>query len=106
MSAWSCPPSGRESTILIPTNPRRALLPVDSFWDELPAIFEWLNGGVAIELPAAPPAIAAGAVVRERIVAGGFGANALSSIEAVRFAGANRLIVELDYVDREGRFST
>jgi predicted nucleotidyltransferase component of viral defense system len=83
-----------------------ALLPIDSFWEELPAIFDWLNGGVAIELPAAPPAIAVGAVVRERTIAGGLGANALSRIEAVRFAGANRLILELDYVDREGRFST
>lgn len=63
-----------------------ALLPVNSFWDELPAIFDWLHGGSAeIELPAAPPAIAGGTVVRERIIAGGFGASALSHIEGGPF---------------------
>ena len=36
---------------------------------------------------------------------GGLGAAGQSLIERLRFAGANRLVVELDYVDKAGNFT-
>lgn len=81
-----------------------ALLPVEAFWDELPAIFDWLNGATPIVLPATP--ISDGELIRERILVSGLGVNAQSRIEVIRFAGANRLLVELDYVDKGGQRST
>jgi predicted nucleotidyltransferase component of viral defense system len=81
-----------------------ALLPVDSFWDELPAIFDWLHG-VAIAAPLAPFPIP-GTVVRERILTtpGGFGGQ--SFIETIRFAAANRLRIDLQYRDLKGAVTT
>ena len=82
-----------------------ALLPVDAFWNALPEIFEWLHGK-------APPALAAmplGAdkpLIRERIVSPGAGSKGQSHIEIIRFAAANRLVVELDYRDQAGKRST
>lgn len=81
-----------------------ALLPVQSFWDALPEIFAWLEGTIAEPLPAMP--IGQGnAVIRERIAlpAGGSGQG---FIEMIRFAAANRLLVELDYEDKQGNRST
>jgi predicted nucleotidyltransferase component of viral defense system len=83
-----------------------ALLPVNAFWDELPTIFDWLNGTVPIALPEAPASIGAGPIIRERMIATGLGPSAESRIETIRFAGANRLVVDLDYIDKEGRRST
>ena len=76
-----------------------ALLPVDSFWDELPSIFAWLNG-VA---PAAPLAAfpITGTVVRDRVLeTPGFSNQ--SFIETIRFAAANRLCIDLQYRDIQG----
>lgn len=82
-----------------------ALLPVATFWDALPEIFAWLEGAVAP--PLAPMPIAAGdTIIRERIVslpAGGPGQN---FVEMIRFAAANRLLVEIDYRDKQGNRST
>jgi len=82
-----------------------SLLPVNAFWDELPVIFAWLAG----EVVAAPlPAMALGAnedVIREQVVVTD-GQGNQSHIEVIRFAAANRLIVELDYVDQKGRRAT
>ena len=83
-----------------------ALLPVAAFWDALPEIFEWLHGQVAaLVLPAM--ALAAGApLVQERIVSFPAGSFGQSFIETIRFAGANRLLVEIDYRDQKGNRST
>jgi len=83
-----------------------ALLPVAAFWDALPEIFEWLHGQViAPVLPAM--ALAAGApLIQERIVSFPAGSFGQSFIETIRFAGANRLLVEIDYRDQKGKRST
>lgn len=82
-----------------------ALLPVDQFWAALPEIFEWLEGTAAPVL--APMQLGSGdTIIRERLItlpAGGIGQN---HIEMVRFAAANRLLVEIDYRDKQGNRST
>ena len=83
-----------------------ALLPVQSFWDELPVIFDWLTGAV---VPKVLPAMALGAsdiVIRERSVSLPVGSEGQSHVERIRFAAANQLIIELDYRDQTGRRST
>jgi len=82
-----------------------ALLPVDMFWDALPEIFAWLEGAVTPVL--APMAMGASdALIRERIINLPAGGRAQSHIELIRFAAANRLLVEIDYRDKEGNRST
>lgn len=84
-----------------------ALLPVASFWDSLPEIFNWLHGQVAAPvLPAMPLMGASAEVVRERIIALPAGSRGQSFIEAIRFAAANRLLVNIDYRDKQGKRST
>lgn len=79
-----------------------ALPPVESFWNALPEFFAWLAG--------APPSMAAAYPVAagEQILHAPAGAIRIAgrnnpAIEVIRFAGANRLCVDLDYVDEEGR---
>jgi predicted nucleotidyltransferase component of viral defense system len=81
-----------------------ALLPVDSFWDELPAIFDWLHG-VAVAAPLAAFPIA-GSVVRERVLQTPGGFSNHSFIETIRFAAANRLRIDLQYRDLQGAVTT
>jgi predicted nucleotidyltransferase component of viral defense system len=82
-----------------------ALLPVASFWDALPDIFAWLDGA---EIPALATMSlgASNTVIRERIVNLPFGGKGQTFIEIIRFAAANRLLVEIDYRDKEGHRST
>lgn len=85
-----------------------ALLPITSFWDALPEIFNWLHGQVAAPaLPTMPPMGGATAeIIRERIINLPAGSRGQSFIEAIRFAAANRLLINLDYRDQQGRRST
>ena len=88
-----------------------ALPSFDEFWNELPAVFEWLFSEtlkpVAAPMPAATPvqldqqwhAPAMAASWRRD-----FGVTA--PLELIRFAGVNRLCVELAYQDEQGRSST
>ena len=72
------------------------LPPFQQFWDELPALFGWLEGGAAPAEPAAIQAHAgeeAGWRPPATVWVWGTGA----PIESVRFAAANRLCVELGY---------
>lgn len=79
-----------------------ALLPLDSFWNELPAFFEWLEGGAAPIVPAAY-AIGVGEIIlRERGLRLPVSGAAQSAIEVIRFSAFNRLCVELDYRDEKG----
>jgi WYL domain len=74
-----------------------ALPPVADFWDALPEFFVWLAGG---EVVAAPPAfgLAAGeTVIRERTLGPDVAGRAQTHLEVIRFAGANRLCIDLDY---------
>ncbi len=81
-----------------------ALLPVATFWDALPEIFAWLAGAVAPPLAAMP--VGAGEIlVRERVINLPGSSRGQSFIEMVRFAAANRLLVEIDYRDKEGNRS-
>ena len=75
------------------------LPPYQAFWDELPAFFEWLAGGATPEMPAAFAMGAGETVLRERRLNLRVGSSTLSAIEIIRFAAANRLLVELTYDD-------
>jgi hypothetical protein len=79
-----------------------SLPPYESFWAELPAFFQWLAGGAAPIVPAAYMVGAGETVLRERVLRFPLSGSAQSSIEVIRFAAANRLLVELDY-DRSTR---
>lgn len=82
-----------------------ALLPVATFWDALPEIFAWLEGAVAQPLAAMP--IGTGdTIIREHIISLPAGSRGQSFIEMIRFAAANRLLVEIDYRDKQGNRST
>jgi predicted nucleotidyltransferase component of viral defense system len=84
-----------------------ALLPVASFWDALPEIFAWLQGQVAAPaLPAMPLLNASSEVIRERVIGFAPGSRGQTFVETIRFAAANRLLVEIDYRDQKGNRST
>jgi predicted nucleotidyltransferase component of viral defense system len=83
-----------------------ALLPVQAFWDELPAIFQWLSSTDVVPALAAHPMSGGSTVIRERLITLPAGEISQSHIEIIRFAAANRLIVDLDYRDMNGRRST
>jgi len=73
------------------------LPPYESFWDELPAFFAWLAGGVAPRIPAAYAVSAGEVVLRERDLRLPVSGQAQSFVEIIRFAAGNRLLVDLDY---------
>jgi predicted nucleotidyltransferase component of viral defense system len=79
-----------------------SLLSIGAFWDALPEIFAWLEGAAeALALPALP--IGAGeTIIRERIVGLPTGSPGQSLIEMIRFSASNRLLVEIDYRDKQG----
>ena len=81
-----------------------ALLPVTTFWDTLPEIFDWLQGTVPQPL-AEMPVGAGNTLIRERVVNLPAGSRGQSLIEMIRFAAANRLLVEIDYRDKQGNRS-
>lgn len=82
-----------------------ALLPVAAFWDALPEIFAWLEGAVA--QPLAAMRVGTGeTLIRERVVGLHSGGRGQNFVETIRFAAANRLLVELEYRDKQGKRST
>jgi predicted nucleotidyltransferase component of viral defense system len=84
-----------------------ALLPVGSFWDALSEIFDWLHGQV--RMPVLPPMPLLGAsqeAIRERIIGLPAGSRGQTFVETIRFAAANRLLVNIDYRDQRGNRST
>lgn len=79
------------------------LPPFDSFWNELPAIFAWLESGAV--RPVLPPAPAAAGVEVLRPRFGGL-VNVVpnaSTMERIRFAAQSRLLVDLSYVRLDGQ---
>ncbi len=73
-----------------------ALPPLESFWDELPTIFAWLEGAVpAAVLPAVPMAEGEEASWRPPPTVATWRQGV--PLESVRFAAANLLCVELTY---------
>ena len=83
-----------------------ALPPVESFWDALPEFFGWLTGTVAPIAVAAYPLAAGDRVLRAPTGAIRIPGRSTPAIEVIRFAGSNRLCVDLDYVDMKGRRGT
>ncbi len=79
-----------------------ALLSADSFWDELPAFFAWLEGGVEPSIPAAYATGFDETVFRGRSFNLPLKGPVLSSLEIIRFGASNRLCIELDYLDEKG----
>lgn len=77
--------------------------PFEEFWQELPAVFDWLNEAAAAPMLAA---ISTGQVTvdagwRPPAMVRAWGAGA-DSMETIRFAAANRLCVQLDYTKEGG----
>lgn len=81
------------------------LPPFESFWNALPEFFQWLEGTPLAVRPSVP--VAAGEQVLRPPV-GYFRLQRVqgsSALETIRFAGANRLCVDLDYEDEQGHRS-
>jgi hypothetical protein len=74
-----------------------SLPPYDSFWNELPAFFDWLTGGTQPIVLAAYAMDAGETLLRGRGLRLPLSGVAQSYVEIIRFAAANRLIAELDY---------
>ena len=77
--------------------------PFEEFWQELPAVFDWLNEAAAVPMLAAIPTgrVAVDAEWRPPAMVRVWGAGA-NSMETIRFAAANRLCVQLDYTKEDG----
>ena len=83
-----------------------ALPPLESFWNALPEFFSWLAGGARPAMPQAYPLAAGDEILRQPLgTLSGFGIPA-SALEIIRFAAANRLTVEIDYVKEGGARTT
>jgi predicted nucleotidyltransferase component of viral defense system len=80
-----------------------ALPPFESYWSALSDVFTWLAGRVA---PAPTPLPPTPGETRLGPPVGYFRSQGLSGssfLETIRFAGANRLCVDLDYVNEQGQ---
>ncbi len=74
-----------------------ALPPYESFWEVLPAFFDWLHSNVEPVIPAAFAIGAGDVVLRQRDLRLPVSGQAQSMMEIIRFAAGNRLLVDLDY---------
>lgn len=74
-----------------------ALPPVASFWDALPEFFAWLAESVEAAVPPAYQLAEGETVIRTRTLGLALPGGAQTHLEVIRFAGANRLCVDLDY---------
>ena len=79
-----------------------ALLPFERFWHELPEFFAWLEGGMALAIPAPYRRAVGEELIRERALPLTISGVVRSSLEIIRFAASNRLCVELDYQGSTG----
>jgi predicted nucleotidyltransferase component of viral defense system len=83
-----------------------ALPPLESFWNALPEFFAWLAGGARAAAPQSYP-LADGEEILRRPLGTLSGPGMVSSaLEIIRFAGANRLTAEIDYVKENGEHTT
>lgn len=81
--------------------------PFDEFWQELPAVFDWLNEKAVAPVLAAIPSGRAMIDTgwRPPAMVQAWGARA-GSLETIRFAAANHLCVQLDYTKKNGERRT
>lgn len=84
--------------------------PFAEFWQELPAVFDWLDERTTVPVLAAMQTGRIGRVTlddgwRPPAMVQAWGAHA-SSLETIRFAAANRLCVQLDYSKESGERTT
>jgi predicted nucleotidyltransferase component of viral defense system len=80
-----------------------ALPPLDAYWAELPGYLGWLNGEDVPELPAlaeSEPSEASWSPPESISLPSAWGIAA--PLETIRFAGANRLLIELNYRSEKG----
>lgn len=79
---------------------------LETYWDALPEFFNWLESQVIRETAALGAVSGAGRAYRPAY--GQLGLRTLSgnSLEVIRFAAGNRLCVDLDYTDNNGRRSS
>lgn len=77
--------------------------PFGEFWQELPVVFDWLNEQAAASALEAIPTgrVPMDADWRPPAMVQAWGAGA-GSLETIRFAAANRLCVQLDYIKESG----
>ncbi len=79
------------------------LPPIQSFLDALPAFFEWLAGEPRPIVATVHPLNRNTEVIRAPAGAIGFGEPNAPAIETIRFAAVNRLCVDLEYRNEQGR---
>lgn len=80
------------------------LPPFDSFWAVLPDFFMWLQSGAARTVLASAPLPADEHLFRPAVgLLRREGVRGSSFLETIRFAGANRLCVDLTYRSQDGR---
>lgn len=86
------------------------LPPFEAFWNDLPAVFEWLHGQPVKREPLPvmrPGRVEIDSTWRAPKMASSWTAEGVSApLEIIRFAAANRLCVDLEYQDEQGRTST
>jgi hypothetical protein len=86
----------------IPTLP-----PLESFWAQLADFFEWLEGQPLASLPSLPEMEASDPTWQPPASIAPPSAWGIAvPIELIRFAGANRLLIELTYLPEKGRAGT
>jgi hypothetical protein len=83
-----------------------ALPPLDSFWDALPEFFAWLAGGARPVMPQSYPLAQGEEILRQPLGTISGPGIVSSALEIIRFAAANRLTVEIDYVKDSGERTT
>lgn len=84
-----------------------ALPSIESFLGALPEFFAWLGGQErAAPILAVHPMARNTEVIRGPAGTMGFAVRSPSFIETIRFAAANRMCIDLDYRDEQGRRST
>jgi hypothetical protein len=76
--------------------------PFDAFWNELPALFAWLTGGTEPRVLPVYPFRDGEQLITASLGRLGLLGRSGRPLESIRFAGANRLCIELDYHDEEG----
>jgi predicted nucleotidyltransferase component of viral defense system len=92
----------------------QALPPFDSFWNELPHFFEWLNAPIiAVSEPLMAVPVQQGAAASSGPIdfrsygsVNGSAHFPMSLMERIRFAAANHLCVNLNYQKADGQINT